>query len=321
MNKENNHHYVLIKDLNKLAVFQYNKNTKKKQICLHCLRGVQSIDTLKKHVDHVCLAIEGQKIQMPKNYDTIRFKNKFRKFKAPYVIYADFECLTTVYRPSLPKPIDPNKYYTGKYQQHKPCGYQINVVNSITNETETYLYRGSDCMEHFVKTCRKTKDQSMGKLKVNVQIVMTEEDEDNFKNATQCYLCEEEIEDNIHLQRGLKVRDHCHMTGKYRGCAHGLCNIHFNHKDFKNTVFFHNLKGYGSHFIICNAHEFERKKKIDVIAQNSEKFIMFGFDNLQFTDSFSFLSSSLDRLVGLSKYKDYDDVRSGKIVWKGIVFR
>ena len=59
-----------------------------------------------------------------------------------------------------------------------------------------------------------------------------------------------------------------------------------------------------------------RVKKIDVIAQNSGKFIMFGFGNLQFKDSFSFLSSSLDRLVGLSKYKDYDDVRSGKIEWK-----
>ena len=43
---------------------------------------------------------------------------------------------------------------------------------------------------------------------------------------------------------------------------------------------------------------------------------MFGFDNVQFNDSFSFLSSSLDRLVGLSKYKDYDDVRSGRIAWK-----
>ena len=42
---------------------------------------------------------------------------------------------------------------------------------------------------------------------------------------------------------------------------------------------------------------------------------MFGFDNLQFKDSISFLPSSLDRLVGLSKYKDYDDVRSGKNAW------
>ena len=60
-----------------------------------------------------------------------------------------------------------------------------------------------------------------------------------------------------------------------------------------------------------------RVEKIDVIAQSSEKVIMFGFDNLQFKDSFSFLSSPLDRLVGLGKYKDYDEVRSGKIAWKG----
>ena len=37
---------------------------------------------------------------------------------------------------------------------------------------------------------------------------------------------------------------------------------------------------------------------------------------LQFKDSINFPPSSLDRLVGLSKYKDYDDVRSGKIAWK-----
>ena len=69
-------------------------------------------------------------------------------------MYADFECLTTEYRPSMSKPTDPNKSYTEKYQQHKPCGYQITVVNSITNESESYLYRGHDCMQHFVKTCR-----------------------------------------------------------------------------------------------------------------------------------------------------------------------
>ena len=44
---------------------------------------------------------------------------------------------------------------------------------------------------------------------------------------------------------------------------------------------------------------------------------MFGFDNLQFKGSISFLSSPLDRLVGLSNYKDYDDIRSGKIAWNG----
>ena len=164
-------------------------------------------------------------------------------------------------------------------------------------------------MQHVVKTCRDIRIKIMEQLKVNVPIIMTQEDEDNFNNATHCGICEHELNDD-------KVRDHCHMTGNYRCCAHSNCNLLFNHKDFKIPIFFHNLKGYDSHFIICNAHEFHSKKKIDVIAQNSEKFIMFGFDNLQFKDSISFLPSSLDRLVGLSKYKDYDDIISGKIAWK-----
>ena len=50
------------------------------------------------------------------------------------------------------------------------------------------------------------------------------------------------------------------------------------------------------------ANELSEKGKIDVIAQNSEKIITFAFRNLCFKDSFNFLSSSLDKLVNLSKY-------------------
>ena len=77
---------------------------------------------------------------MPKEGEQIYFKNHNRKFKSPFVMYADFECLTSEYRPSMSKPArdscasHPNKSYTEKYQQHKPCGYKISVVNSITNE-------------------------------------------------------------------------------------------------------------------------------------------------------------------------------------------
>ena len=46
------------------------------------------------------------------------------------------------------------------------------------------------------------------------------------------------------------------------------------------------------------------KSQIDVIAQNTEKFITFAFKNKAFKDSFSFLSSSLDKLVKLTKYED-----------------
>ena len=62
-------------------------------------------------------------------------------------------------------------------------------------------------------------------LKVNVPIIMTEEDEENFNNATVCGICDKELGDD-------KVRDHCHMIGKYRCCAHSNCNLHFNYKKF-----------------------------------------------------------------------------------------
>ena len=71
------------------------------------------------------------------------------------------------------------------------------------------------------------------------------------------------------------------------------------HLDISRYQFFHNLKNYDSHLIIGKANE---NKRIDVIAQNSEKFITFSFGSLQFKDSMAFLSASLDKLVKLNKY-------------------
>ena len=192
------------------------------------LKRVSEIETLKSHIANGCFAIEGQQIQMPTEGETIYFKNHFRKFEAPFALYADFEYLTMEYSSRIFKPVrDSCESYTEKYQHHKPCEYNINVINRITNERESYLYRGSDCMEHFVKTFRTITYKIMNELKVNVPIIMTEEDEQSFLNAAHCYLYEKENEDNNHTQRGCKVRYHCHITGKYRGCAHNIYNLHF----------------------------------------------------------------------------------------------
>ena len=41
-----------------------------------------------------------------------------------------------------------------------------------------------------------------------------------LENSTKCWIC-----NNDYIETGVKVRDHCCITGKYRGSAHRDCNI------------------------------------------------------------------------------------------------
>jgi hypothetical protein len=94
-NEDGNSHYCYIKDFNRLN-FSYNKHKDKKHFCMYCLHGFSSQKLLDKHTD--CFAINGiQKITLPtKNKDDIRkFINYKKQLKVPFVIYADFEALTT----------------------------------------------------------------------------------------------------------------------------------------------------------------------------------------------------------------------------------
>ena len=61
----------------------------------------------------------------------------------------------------------------------------------------------------------------------NKELVMSKEDNEDFENSTKCW-----IYDNAYVDGDVKVRDHCHITGKYRGTPHRNCNINvkLNHK-------------------------------------------------------------------------------------------
>ena len=66
----------------------------------------------------------------------------------------------------------------------------------------------------------------------------------NILRTTKCWIC-----DNDYVDNDVKVRDHCHISRKYRGSTHRDCNtnLRLNHKI---PVIFHNLEIYDSHFII-----------------------------------------------------------------------
>ena len=93
------------------------------------------------------------------------------------------------------------------------------------------------------------------------------------------------------------VRDHCHITGKYRGAAHTACSLKLRLSPKTTTipVVFHNLRGYDSHLLMQAISKVEGR--VHCIQNNTEKYISFSLGQLRFIDSVQFLLASLDRLV------------------------
>ena len=50
-------------------------------------------------------------------------------------------------------------------------------------------------------------------------LIMSEKEEEQFQSSKTCWICEKLIDDDK------KVRDYCHVTGKFRGKAHWICNM------------------------------------------------------------------------------------------------
>ena len=311
-------HYCLLKDFNK---FMYNqtKHKGRKHFCMYCLQGFSSERVLNNHtVD--CIEINGkQAIKMPEPGSKISFTNFRKQLSAPFIIYADFEAIT--------EKVSQKKSHTEQYQKHTACGYGYKVVCCYDDKFSKpiKIYRGEMTIQKFMKDMLAEVEycQEVVKTHFTKPLKMTEKDEESFQNMKECHICKKPFgmdEDGVRNVGGknikkvqiknVKVRDHCHVTGKYRGAAHTICNLNFKLTD-KIPVVFHNLKGYDSHFImqeignIAKNHIYfdERKNKysdvnINVIPHNMEKYMAFMLgQNLVFIDSFQFMSSSLSNLV------------------------
>ena len=124
----------------------------------------------------------------------------------------------------------------------------------------------------------------------NRNLIMSVEEEERFQLSNNFWIFDKlfDVGDN-------KVRDRCHITGKYRGAAHWSCNINLNLSK-KIPVIFHNLRGYDSHLVIKEISKFN--VKVSVTPNGLEKYMAFTINrNLVFIDSMQFMKSSLDSLV------------------------
>ena len=296
--------------------------------------------------------------EMPKvGENKMSFTNYHKQMKVPYVVYADFEY---VLRKISSRESDNKRSFTVKTEKHEPCGFSYMVMRSDGATFGSFTYRGEDAVFVFIVWLlnheRKMREDTENKR----QLVMTPEDWQKHRNATNCHICNKSLVKDMFLdsislhdpdsgkycgqshrrycfmtmknymgpkrERTPKdeidqwiennqetclfcadpllvanykysVKDHDHMTGRYRGAAHNECNfkLKLNAKTAPIPAFLQNLIGYDGHLLMQAMARVQGE--IKCISTNTEKYISFSLGNLRFVDSVNFLLSSLNKLV------------------------
>ena len=298
--KEYKQHYVYIKDFNRLN-YNITKHKNKKHFCLHCLQPFYSEYCLEAHKGD-CLIINGtQRIEMPQPGSKVFFYGHQKQLPIPFVVYADFEAITEKIDSCSPPE---HKSYTQAYQKHKPSGFGYKVVCHYDKKYSkpAVIYRGENVIEKFIQHLfREVKDcQEVIKENFQKPLIMSKKDEEDFQKAKKCWICQRQYKPDE--RENIPVRDHCHITGKYRGSAHKTCNfrLQISAEKIKIPVVFHNLKGYDSHFIIEKLGDIIKQEPLNVkvIATNAEKYTAIYLDkHLAFIDSYQFMASPLANLA------------------------
>ena len=255
---------------------------------MRCLQHFSSERVLEKHKENCLVINDAQRVKLSKGY--ISFKSYSNKMRVPFKIYADFECIL-----KKSKGCDEvkNSLSSVKMQDHVPCGFGYKVVCVDDRfSKDTVVHRGVGCVREFIKAILSEYEycRSVMKDHFNKNLIMTMKEEELFQKACVCWICGK-LFDLIDE----KVRDHCHISGKFRGAAHFSCNANFKISK-KVPVIFHNLKGYDGHLIMKELSNFD--VVIDVIPCGLEKYRAIIVNrNLVLIDSMQFMNDSLDELV------------------------
>ena len=318
--EEGKSHYTLIKNLNRLINSSLTtvRTAGGVYICKRCLCYFKAKHKFESHVEY-CNNNKAVRVKMPSKGSLIYFNHHTHKYPIPFVIYADFECFTKSVLSCKP---DERGCYSYEYQKHEPSGFCF-YVKGLTGSFDPVCFtkekEDDDVVGIFIeKIAEYTKliyDKYYRRLK---KMVLSPEEETSFNEAIYCSICEKKLEED-------RVRDHCHITGQYRGAAHKSCNLNCRLPKII-PVIFHNLQNYDAHLFIRKIGRINGK--FECIPTTEEKYLSFSKKvivgsyidrktdlvknvtfEIRFIDSYKFQIASLENLVAKLEEKDFISIK------------
>ena len=182
-------HYLAVKKLSALLRGITSKNNSD-FYCLNCLHSFRTKDKLQSH-KKVCENKDFCNIIMSSDDTKILEFNQCQKSdKAPFIIYADLECII--------EKIDgfknnPQSSSATKVYEHIPSGLSMSTISSFRSiENKHDVYRCKDCMKKF---CGFLRDNLMKRINYEKKkmMLLTKEQQESYENLKICYICKEKF--------------------------------------------------------------------------------------------------------------------------------
>ena len=241
-------HYCLIKNLSRLLSSQVSNHKDRHYLCLRSLNPFWCQESLSRHQEY-CNEYEAVKRELPEKGTMLKYEHYYKSEKVPFIIYADFE---SYIKPMHSCDPNPEGSYTKQYQKHEPSSfcYYIKCFSDEVFEPKLVTYTGKNAAQKFVDMLEKDFKEITNIEKKD--IIFGEKERRQFMMATKCWIC------NIEFDKyDVKVKDHCHFTGRFRGAAHKICNLKYR-IPYYTSVVFHNLSVFSEGSIECIPNSEER---------------------------------------------------------------
>ena len=321
VNSHGERHYCGIPSLSRL--YLHTKSTHNQQhMCERCIRSFTHEHELEQHFQW---CVKGRlQIEQPPKQAIFRYTALHHELSPLKVIYADIESY-----------IHEDTHYPAAI-----ASYEVWHSHQATQQNTTNIqsWSGEDSIIHFLGYLDQLAHQlhDRDNKMTRQDMTLTTEQEKEFELCEACPKCNSPFDDSKHR----KVRDHCHITGKFRSALCHTCNSRLYLSRRILPVFFHNFKCYDAHQIIKHGLGKFKHWDISIIPQTTEKYMALTARipvditkegrpvhfTVVFRDSYQFMSSSLNKLASnLESFpfsqvllKEYSHLQEDTVKRKGV---